>query len=292
MEEIKTWKLWSHFTGYFLCFVIAGVIGAIPRFIIGFENESGLVVFITEILRIPISIALFYFYTKYISRLELNKATLSTTGFNFWVWSAVGIILPLAVLLIFYLSGNLNILATNFELSHEIILDNVLKALGMSLAAGMIEELVFRGYLVNLLAKKYSFWVAGLVPSFLFTIVHIGAADSLLNVFQLMVAGMLVSIMFLAIYKKTNSIWNASIIHFLWNFLFLQELIDYGEGNEPIHKLMELDLGQNQILTGGAFGLDVSFPAIIVYSITLIITWKFIKPKQHTTKPKLQKNAV
>jgi membrane protease YdiL (CAAX protease family) len=279
MEEIKTWKLWSHFAGYFLCFVLAGVITAIPRFIIGFENESGLVVFITEMLRIPISIALLYFYTKYVSRLELNKETLSTTGFNFWIWGAVGLTLPLAVLLIFYLFGNLNILATNFQLSDEIIFDNVLKALGMSLAAGIIEEVVFRGYLVNLLAKKYSFWVAGIVPSFLFTIVHLGAAHSLLNVFQLLVAGMLVSIMFLAIYKKTGSIWNASIVHFLWNFLFLEELIDYGEGNEPIHKLMELDLGQNQFLTGGAFGLDVSFPAIIIYSITLIITWKFLKQK-------------
>ena len=287
MEEIKTWKLWSNFAGYFLCFVFAGVIAAIPRFIIGFENESGLVVFITDILRIPISIALLYFYTKYVTRLELNKETLSTTGFNFWIWAAVGVLLPLIVLLIFYLFDNLNIISTNFELRHEIILDNVLKALGMSLAAGIVEEIVFRGYLVNLLAKKYSFWVAGLVPSFLFTIIHLGAAHSLLNVFQLLVAGMLVSIMFLAIYKKTGSIWNASIVHFLWNFLFFQELIDYGEGNEPIHKLIELDLGQNQILTGGAFGLDVSFPAIIAYSITLIITWKYIKRKQHTTKPKL-----
>ena len=277
MEEIKTWKLWGHFTGYFLCFVLAGVIAAIPRFIIGFENESGSVVLITEILRIPISIAFFYFYTKYVSRLPLNKETLSTKHFKFWIWGTVGLILPLAVLLIFYLLGNLNISASNFQLSNEIILDNVLKALGMSLAAGIVEEVVFRGYMVNLLAKKYSFWVAGIVPSFLFTVVHIGAAHSLLNVFQLLVAGMLVSIMFLVIYKKTGSIWNASIVHFLWNFLFLEELIDYGEGNEPIHKLLELDLGQNQILTGGTFGLDVSFPAIIVYSITLIITWKIIK---------------
>jgi hypothetical protein len=95
---------------------------------------------------------------------------------------------------------------------------------------------------------------------------------------------MLVSVMFLVIYKKTGSIWNASIVHFLWNFLFLQELIDYGESNEPVHKLMELDLGQNQILTGGAFGLDVSLPAIIVYGITLIITWKCIKRKLYIPK--------
>lgn len=279
MEAIKTWKLWGHFAGYFLCFAFAGVIAAIPRFIIGFENESGSVVFITEMLRIPISIALLYFYTKYVSRIDLNEETLSKTKFNIWVWGPVGLILPFTTLLIFYLIGNLHVVATNFQLSDEIIYDNILRAFGMSFAAGIIEEVVFRGYLVNLLAKKYSFWVAGIVPSFLFTLLHIGGAHSILNVFQLLVAGMLVSIMFLVIYKKTGSIWNASIVHFLWNFLFLKELIDYGEGNEPMHKLIELDLGQNQFLTGAAFGLDVSFPAIITYSITLLITWKFIKRK-------------
>ena len=279
MEEVKTWKLWGHFAGYFLCFILAGIIAVIPRFIIGFENESGLVVLISEILRIPISISLFYFYTKHISRLPLNADTLSTKHFKFFVWGTAGLFLPLIVLLIFYLLGNLTISATNFQMSNGIILDNVLKALGMSLAAGMIEEVLFRGYLVNLLAKKYSFLVAGIVPSFLFTLVHIGAAHSLLNVFQLLVAGMLVSIMFLVIYKKTGSIWNASIVHFLWNFLFLEELIDYGEGNEPLYKLMELDLGHSEIITGGAFGLDVSLPAIIAYSITLIITWKLVKRK-------------
>ncbi|GAG86684.1 unnamed protein product, partial [marine sediment metagenome] len=91
------------------------------------------------------------------------------------------------------------------------------------------------------------------------------------------VAGMLVSIMFLVIYKRTGSIWNASIVHFLWNFLFFEEMIDYGISNEPFNKLIEIDLGQNELITGGAFGIDVSMPAIIVYSLILIISWKFIK---------------
>ena len=103
----------------------------------------------------------------------------------------------------------------------------------------------------------------------------------MLNVFQLLVAGMLVSIMFLVIYKRTGSIWNASVVHFLWNFLFFEKMIDYGKSNEPLNKLIEIDLGQNELITGGAFGIDVSIPAIIVYSLILMISWKFIKKTAH-----------
>jgi len=276
MKEIKTSKLWGHFVGYFLCFVLAGIIAAIPRFIIGLEHESGLIVFISEMIRIPVSITALYLYTKYILRIPINRETLSFRDFSLLTWALVGILMPAFVLLIFYLSGNLKIIQTNFTLDQSIIIDNILKAFGMSLAAGIIEELVFRGYLVNLLSRKYSFWIAGIIPSFLFVIIHIGAAKSVLNVFQLLVAGMLVSIMFLVIYKKTGSIWNASVVHFLWNFLFFEEMIDYGKSNDPLNKLIEIDLGQNELMNGGAFGIDVSIPAIIVYILILMISLKFI----------------
>jgi len=277
MKEIKTSKLWGHFAVYFLCFVFAGVLAAIPRFIIGFENESGLIVFISEMIRIPVSIALLYLYTKYVVQIPINKETLSFGNFSPFKWTLVGILMPALVLLIFYFSGNLVVLQTHFTMDQSILIDNILKALGMSLAAGIIEEVVFRGYMVNLLSRKYSFWIAGIIPSFLFTIVHIGAAKSVLNVFQLIVAGMLVSIMFLVIYKRTGSIWNACIVHFLWNLLFFEEMIDYGKSNEPLNKLIEVNLGQNQLINGGAFGIDVSFPAIIVYGLVLIFSWKFIR---------------
>ena len=281
MEKIKTSKLWGHFAGYFLCFVLAGIIAVIPRFIIGFENESGLIVFVSEMIRIPISITVLYFYTKYVARIPINKETLSFENFRPLKWALIGILMPALVILIFYSSGNLEVLQTNFNLNHSIIIDNILKAFGMSLAAGITEELVFRGYMVNLLSRKYSFWLAGIIPSFLFTIIHIGAAKSGLNVLQLLVAGMLVSIMFLVIYKSTGSIWNASIVHFLWNFLFFQEMIDYGKSNEPLNKLIEIDLGQNELMTGGAFGLDVSIPAITVYILILIMFWRYIKKTVH-----------
>ena len=145
MNEIKTSKLWGHFVGYFLCFVLAGLIAAIPRFIIGFENESGLIVFISEMIRIPVSIAVLYFYTKYIAQIPINKETLSFENFSLLKWALVGILMPALVMLIFYFSGNLEVLQTNFTLDQSIIIDNVLK----------IDEGIYICKITNLSIKNF-----------------------------------------------------------------------------------------------------------------------------------------
>ena len=76
MQEIKSWKVWSNFFGYFIIFILGASIAAIPRFIKGFDNETGLLVSISEIIRIFITILLLYWYTKYVVKLPLNIPTL------------------------------------------------------------------------------------------------------------------------------------------------------------------------------------------------------------------------
>lgn len=282
--EIKTWKLWLHFAGYFFCFVFSGIIAAIPRFLIGFENESGIIILLTEIIRIPISIVVLVLYSNYISKVPLNKKVLNFNGFRPLKWIIVGVLLPLTVLSIFYITGNLGINLIEFELDKSIILDNTLKALGMSLAAGLTEEVLFRGYLFNLLRKKYSFWMSAIVISFLFALVHMGGVDSVFNAIQLIVAGILVSILFLFIYKKSGAIWNASIVHFLWNFLNFNEFIDYGKSNKPAYKVLEFQLGGNDLFNGGAFGVEASLPAMLVYVIFTILIVKTMETKEKKSK--------
>jgi len=277
MKEFKTWKLWLHFTGYLGCFVLGGLIVIVPDIVSGFKNETGYSIFTRELFRIPITLGLLYLYTKFILKNLLTFETLRFKNTNILKWGLIGILLPSLVIFIFYISGNFKIIDTNFNINKEIIYAALLKSLGMSIAAGIIEEVVFRGYMVNLLQKKYTFWVAAIVPSLLFTLLHIGGADSFINVLQLLIAGMLVSIMFLFIYKSTGSIWNASIVHFLWNFVILNELISYGKTKYGIDKLVEFDIGQNELFNGGGFGIETSIPAIIVYGLTIVITWKMIK---------------
>lgn len=278
MKDIKTSTTWGHFFAYVLCLVAGGLIAAIPRFMRGFEHETGSLVLISEILRIPITILLLYWYTKYVVKIELNWPTLNWKSLNIVLWLLVGLALPIMTIALFYVTGNLTIEYINTESNQSNILDSISKSLGMSLAAGVVEEVVFRGYIFNLLRTKYNFWIAAFAPSLLFTLFHIGAAGSLLNVFQLLVAGLLVSFMFVAIYVYTKSIWNCSIVHFLWNFIILNELVSFGN-KEASDALVRFDIGDNQIFNGGDFGIETSIPAIIVYALTLAIIWRFYKKK-------------
>lgn len=283
MEKIKTWKVWGNFFGYFIVFVLGASIAAIPRFVKGFDNETGLLVSISEIIRIFITILLLYWYTKYVVKLPLNIPTLNAKRLNMGIWILVGLSLPILTVVIFYITGNLSVRNINTELSQSYIFDAILKALGVSLASGFVEEILFRGYLFNLLKSKYNFWIAAFAPSLFFTLIHIGGAGSLLNVVQLIVAGLLFSFMSLMIYVYTKSIWNAGIVHFLWNLLLLNGLIAFSaKGKSEV--LVQLNIGDNLLFNGGDFGIETSIPAIIVYGLTSLILWKLYKKKQHTTK--------
>ena len=286
MKEMKTWKVWGNFFGYFIIFILGASIAAIPRFIIGFANETGLLVSISEIIRIPITVLLLYWYTKYVVKLPLNIPTLSAKNLNMGLWILVGLSLPIMTVAIFYITGNLSIRSINTELSQSYIIDVILKALGVSLASGFVEEIIFRGYLYNLLKSKYNFWISAFAPSLFFTLIHIGVAGSLLNIFQLIVAGLLFSFMSLMIYVYTKSIWNAGIVHFLWNLLLLNGLIAFSiKGKSEV--LVQLNIGDNILFNGGDFGIETSTPAIIVYAVTSLILWQLYKKKQDTIKIEL-----
>lgn len=287
MKEVKSLKIWGNFFGYFILFLVGASIAAIPRFITGFDQETGLLVSISEIIRIPITILLLYWYTKYAVKLPLNLPTLNTKHLNIGLWILVGLSLPILTVLIFYITGNLTVENINKELSQSYILDIVLKALGVSLASGFVEEILFRGYLFNLLKSKYNFWIAAFAPSLFFTLIHIGAAGSILNVVQLIVAGLLFSFMSLMIYVYTKSIWNAGIVHFLWNLLLLNGLIAFSiKGESKV--LVQLNNGDNPFFNGGDFGIETSIPAIIVYGFTSLILWKLYKNKNSTQQKTLK----
>ena len=117
MNEIKASKIWGHFFGYILCFVIGGTIAGIPRFIQGFEQETGIMVLISEALRILITLLLLYFYTKYLVKIDLNAPTLSTENLNIGLWTLVGIGLPIMTITLFYITGNLTMGQINTELT-------------------------------------------------------------------------------------------------------------------------------------------------------------------------------
>jgi membrane protease YdiL (CAAX protease family) len=92
--------------------------------------------------------------------------------------------------------------------------------LSTSLLIGFVEELPYRGFILQKLQERLSFWVANAVSSLLFLAIHLPgwislhmlSAETFVFVF---IFGMLMSIVF----RYSGSLWSAIIAHSLNDFL-------------------------------------------------------------------------
>ena len=143
------------------------------------------------------------------------------------------------------------------------------------LGAGIVEELLFRGLLMNAVIQKYGRAAGILAPSVLFASLHIiGMNFSLLSCVQVMVAGTMVGVMFSLIALEGHSVWNSAIVHGIWNMIIIGGGLTIDtEVNEYSVSSYVLET-RNFLLTGGEFGIESSVVAIIGYIVvSLVAAW-------------------
>ena len=120
---------------------------------------------------------------------------------------------------ILYLIFNLTVLKNdiNFQIGFNDWLNTIL-------LVGITEEIVFRGFLLRKLMDTYKFWIANIMTSLLFVIIHfpIWLYDGLFEfpyIVSAIVQVFLLSIGFGFVYKKTSSLWSVIMIHSLYNLV-------------------------------------------------------------------------
>ena len=175
------------------------------------------------------------------------------------------VILPLFVVTCYFIIGEPTMTALNIE---EIIVVVIYSAIA-ALKAGVLEEMLFRGYILKFLELKWGRVVAVLLPSFLFSLMHIPSMEefSVAGILLLVISGTLVGIMFSLITYKGNSISNSSLLHAVWNFVFVTDMIHIttaqGIYGEPVFSI--IIPSDHVLVTGAGFGVEASIIAIIGY---------------------------
>ncbi|AXQ78480.1 CPBP family intramembrane metalloprotease [Streptococcus chenjunshii] len=164
-------------------------------------------------------------------------------------WLIIGFLLPVFVLGSLYLLGG--------KLSLNSLSWGTL-AMG-SLAAPIVEEIFFRGFLMTLFEIKYSRTIAVLVPSLIFALLHLlnGSLDFLMTG-QLIIAGLSFSALLSYSVYETNSITDSVLIHAFWNFFTLL-----------------FTFSNSSFLFGGRYGIDISPVAVLAYVLALLIIYLF-----------------
>ncbi len=224
---------------------------------------------------------LFYFFTKKFLHTKMEAFRIGKVHIK--GSSAVyALLLPTFVLMGFIICGRLML---NTDLKGNEVIDIILKALFSAVQAGILEEMLFRGYIMKLVEVKWNKYIAIIMPSFLFSLAHIPSMGDFnsISLLLLICSGTLVGGLFSLIAYKDHSIWGAALVHALWNFIMCGDIVHiyFGESlsEKAIFSIL-LPL-QNPLLTGASFGAEASILAIMGYALIIALTVFGIKKQDN-----------
>lgn len=195
-------------------------------------------------------------------------------------WIIVGVLLPVIVkaVYLFFFSGKYVSSGMN---SNQIFSTLSAGIAFTGIAAGFVEEMVFRGVILNLLKEKWNIKVAVLIPSVLFGLVHIIGMDfSIISSLLVLIAGTMVGIMFSMVAIESGSVWNSGIVHSLWNILIIGGGLSISEKADEYSVMTYVLDSKDFVFTGGEFGIESSIIALLGYVIVTLAAICMIKKKR------------
>lgn len=264
---------------------LMGSLATVPLFLalrnipLFFNNKDLLSLLITLFSFAFISLLVF-FRVKVI-----EKRSFSSIGFNKNNWLkkySLGFLIGLAMMSI--------IVLILFPFGYITVEKNPIQPVGISAIAsvlvillgwiiqGATEEIVTRGWLLNVLSTKYNIGVGLLISSTLFGIMHLTNP----NVNYIAVINIILVGLFYGLYViKTNDLWAVCGMHSAWNFAqgnifgFKVSGLDVSVGS-----LIDLNLVGSDFVTGGIFGPEagITVTFILLASIGILL---FIDKKRY-----------
>ena len=136
------------------------------------------------------------------------------------------------------------------------------------LIVSLLEEIVFRGYvLTNLLDDMHPF-LALVLSSGVFMVIHLFNPNiQPLPIINLFLAGILLGASFI----YTKNLWFPIGLHWSWN-LFQGPVFGFEVSGFPTKSLFQQDVLKDNIWTGGPFGFEGSILATILIVLAIITT--------------------
>ena len=269
---------------------LMGSLATVPLFLalrnipLFFNNKDLLSLLITLFSFAFISLLVF-FRVKVI-----EKRSFSSIGFNKNNWLkkySLGFLIGLAMMSI--------IVLILFPFGYITVEKNPIQPVGISAIAsvlvillgwiiqGATEEIVTRGWLLNVLSTKYNIGVGLLISSTLFGLMHLTNP----NVNYIAVINIILVGLFYGLYViKTNDLWAVCGMHSAWNFAqgnifgFKVSGLDVSVGS-----LIDLNLVGSDFVTGGIFGPEAGITATFILLASIGILLFIDKKRYFSNKP-------
>ena len=157
-------------------------------------------------------------------------------------------------------------------LSYSLDFNQILLSIALFIGVSFFEEIIFRGYMLKNLLESFNPFVALLISSLFFSLIH--ASNP--NVTSLGLCNIFLAGIFLGVsYVFTKNLWFPIALHFSWNFF--QAMFGFKVSGLDSYSIIEFMIPYNNMINGGEFGFESSILSIIVLFIGTIIIWNYFK---------------
>ncbi|WP_417486795.1 CPBP family intramembrane glutamic endopeptidase [Maricaulis sp.] len=263
-----------------LALVITGAtvrLGILPLIATVFEPSEAILSLIRRSLMLVAFIVGFWAYVRLVERRPATELTFAVKPIALWTLAGSAMIgLPLLLL---YLTGAYALVAISGP--------NGMFGVALTiLAAAMFEEIVFRGVLFALVRRHFGVWPALLIPSLIFSALHI--FNDNWGGWVPLFAGLAIGIFWSLVYVRTGNIWAVGLNHAAWNYtIFVTGLPLTGQEQWRALAPLQSDLTGPDWLTGGLAGPEDSWPVvamiIVVTGLFLADSWRRGELKRRPT---------
>ena len=220
------------------------------------ENKMMLLMMVSQLFGTLFTVWLFQ---KFVNRESFTSIGLEFSGYKDDFVS--GLLLGVGLIVLgfgtLYIFNFLSVASIQFSLIDQLFY------LSLFAVVSLNEEIAIRGYILQNLSSSFNKYIALVLSSLVFMIMHIGNPNmSAVPLFNLFLAGLLLGVY--CIHK--NNLWFPIGAHFTWNY-FQGPVLGFEVSGNDVDSIFIQSLSGSELITGGEFGFEGS----IILTVLMII---------------------
>ncbi len=245
------------FLGGIVFYMMAWSEGRIQAF-----KDSPLIGVAVAVAMALVVLAVYVAWGEWIERRDVTELSLPGAGREWAIGGLIGVVLYSGCVLLLMLFGMYRIEGLN-PLSYMI------PAAAMAVKSSVFEELLFRGVLFRSVEAMAGSWIAIIVSSLVFGLLHLLNPDATIAgaVYIAIEAGLLLA----AAYLVTRRLWMAIGYHMLWNYVQSAVFSGIVSGGVSLPGLFQAKIEGPSFFTGGTFGMEQSVFALVLCTLTGVV---------------------
>jgi membrane protease YdiL (CAAX protease family) len=206
-----------------------------------------------------------FIFTRYLDRRSFKSIGFQLEGYkdDIFLGIAIGAVIMSLGFLILLALNEINVTDTNFDLY------KLLTSITLFVFVAFNEEIFLRGYILNNFLQSMNKYLALVLSSLIFSLLHIfNSHFDLMSFVSILLAGILLGIS----YIYTKNLWFPIALHFSWNF-FQGTIFGFEVSGQSIYSIIDQNPVKSNILNGGEFGFEGSIISQVFIVITTLLIW-------------------